>query len=275
MDEEAGVRQPCAPSAWTRALVAGLSLLAPTLATAGPPYTTDDPEPVELHHWEIYVATMDQWARDTGWSGTAPHLDVNYGVLPGVHAHITTPVVWVKPPGAPAQIGYGDTELGAKVRLVAERAWVPQISTYPLIEIPTGDSSRGLGNGRAQLFLPLWVQKTVGAWTLYGGGGRWINPGPGNRDWWYVGGVVQRQLIEGVALGAEVFHGTPRQEGLPGDTRFNLGLVVDLSPVHHLLISAGHGIGAESAQGYLAWQITFGPGGETLPGSPEREHTEH
>lgn len=252
-----------------------VSVLVPTVVSAGPPYATDDPEPVELHHWEIYVASLDQWSRASGWSGTAPHLDINYGVLPGVHAHITSPIVWVKPPGAPAQIGYGDTEIGAKIRLIVEGPSVPQISVYPLFEIPTGDSSRGLGNGRPQVFLPLWVQKSVGPWTAYGGGGYWINPGAGNRDWWYTGAVVQRQLVEGFALGAEIYHGTPRQEGLQGDTRFNVGLVVDLSSLHHVLVSAGHAIGANAVQGYVAWQLTFGPGGEARSGTPNPEHTEH
>jgi hypothetical protein len=101
-------------------LLSTLGVFAPALALAGPPYTTDDPEPVELHHWEIYVATMDQWASGGGWSGTAPHLDVNYGLLPGVQAHVTAAVAWQKPPGGAAEFGYGDTEVGVKVRLVRE-----------------------------------------------------------------------------------------------------------------------------------------------------------
>jgi hypothetical protein len=53
--------------------------LATELASrAGPPFLTDDPEPVEYRHWEVYVAS--QLARDQGgWSGTAPQLEVNYG----------------------------------------------------------------------------------------------------------------------------------------------------------------------------------------------------
>jgi hypothetical protein len=33
------------------------TVLFPGSATAGPPYRTDDPEPVELHHWEFYTFT--------------------------------------------------------------------------------------------------------------------------------------------------------------------------------------------------------------------------
>lgn len=38
--------------------VAWLALAAPGTALAGPPYATDDPEPVEYRHWEIYIASQ-------------------------------------------------------------------------------------------------------------------------------------------------------------------------------------------------------------------------
>ena len=34
--------------------------LVPFSALAGPPFLTDDPEPVEYEHWEIYVASISQ-----------------------------------------------------------------------------------------------------------------------------------------------------------------------------------------------------------------------
>ena len=58
----------------------------PIPALAGPPYVTDDPEPVEYHHWEVYLAS--QLAHEPGaWSGTAPHIEVNYGALPNLQLH--------------------------------------------------------------------------------------------------------------------------------------------------------------------------------------------
>jgi hypothetical protein len=39
--------------------------LVPALANAGPPYTTDDPEPVEYRHWEFYLATQDEVTADS------------------------------------------------------------------------------------------------------------------------------------------------------------------------------------------------------------------
>lgn len=55
-----------------------LYLACITSAWAGPPFITDDPEPVELRHWEVYLSSIQQ--RDSsGTAGTLPHVEVNYG----------------------------------------------------------------------------------------------------------------------------------------------------------------------------------------------------
>ena len=38
---------------WSVALLSMAILLAPAIGHDGPPYTTDDPEPVPFRHWEI------------------------------------------------------------------------------------------------------------------------------------------------------------------------------------------------------------------------------
>ncbi|MGH7978845.1 MAG: hypothetical protein ACREE6_05675, partial [Limisphaerales bacterium] len=64
---------------------------------AGPPYVTDDPDPVECHHWEFYIASMDS-DDDGDWSGTAPHFEVNYGVITNVQLHLIVPLAYDAPP---------------------------------------------------------------------------------------------------------------------------------------------------------------------------------
>ena len=49
-------------------------IFAPATVYAGPPYVTDDPEPVEFRHWEFYLATQ-HFATRTAASGTAPHIE--------------------------------------------------------------------------------------------------------------------------------------------------------------------------------------------------------
>jgi hypothetical protein len=48
----------------------------------------------------------------------------------------------------------------------------------------------------AQYFLPVWLQKDFGKWTTYGGGGYWINPGAGNKNWWFSGILLQYSFTE-------------------------------------------------------------------------------
>ena len=56
-----------------------LMLAAGRRAWAGPPFITDDPEPVELHHWEVYLTSM-YWNGKSGAFGTAPHSGQRSGV---------------------------------------------------------------------------------------------------------------------------------------------------------------------------------------------------
>ena len=247
-------------AAMIRLLAVVVVLLSlPVIAFAGPPYITDDPEPVEYQHWEVYLASLFTKQSDA-WTSTAPHLEVNYGVVPDVQLHTILPMTLYAPADGATSYGFGDTELGVKYRFVQEGAWCPQIGIFPLLEVPTGPHDRNLGSGHLQTFLPLWLQKSVGKWTAYGGGGYWINPGAHNRNWGFTGLVIQRQVLPNLTPGIEIFHGSSQQTGQPAETGFDLGMVWDLSDVQHIMFSAGPTFGGPNQlQGYFAYQLTFGP----------------
>jgi hypothetical protein len=231
-------------------------------ARAGPPFLTDDPEPVELGHWELYGAFQWSWERQAA-SGTLPHVEVNYGALPGLQLHAIVPFVLSWNQGEPLGYGLGDVELGAKLRFVDEGSERPQVGVFPLVTLPTGSASRGLGAGRVQALLPVWLQKRFGPWTTYGGGGVRL-AADGNAA--VVGWLVQRALSAGVALGAEAYLTVPFS-GDPVQAQIDAGLVVDLSERHHLLLSAGPSFGADlRAQAYLGYLLTLAPAEPTPPG---------
>ncbi|HTS81731.1 MAG TPA: hypothetical protein VMH40_14115 [Myxococcaceae bacterium] len=46
------------------------------------------------------------------------------------------------------------------------------------------------------------------------------------------------------------------QDGSPTDTRFNVGVVIDLSDLQHVLLSAGHSFGSASTQACAPEQLT-------------------
>jgi hypothetical protein len=248
---------PRAGRAGRRLLLLAVCGLLPGPALAGPPYATDDPEPVEYRHGELYLASQDEITRD-GATGTVPHVEVNYGPVANVQLHLIAPLTFLRPSGGPTNFGPGDVELGIKLRFVQEGKRVPMVGTFPLLELPVGSEADGLGTGHVHAFIPLWLQKSFGPWTTYGGGGYWINPGQGNRDFWLVGWLLQRRLSPLATLGSEVFYTTPDHVGGSGDLRFNVGLVLDLGEHHHLLLSAGRSIDGERRfQGYFAYQLTL------------------
>jgi hypothetical protein len=141
---------------------------------------------------------------------------------------------------------------------VQEGKWFPQIGAFPLLEVPTGSHERNLGSGHLQTFLPLWMQKSIGSWTTYGGGGYWINPGAHKRNWWFTGVVLQCNVAVDITTGIELFHGTSQVIG--GPREFGLvGLIWDLSEFQHVMFSAGPALeGSNELQGYFAYQLTFG-----------------
>lgn len=231
-------------------------------AWAGPPFFTDDPEPVEHLHWEVYLAT--QWAhdKDAGTSATLPHAEVNYGVLPDMQLHLIEPMAYSAPSQGSVQYGLGDTELGVKYRFIHEdeKGWRPQVGIFPIVDLPTGDSSRGLGEGHVKIFFPLWLQKSWGPWTTYGGGGYWYHPGEDNKNYWFTGWLLQRELSKMLTLGTEIFNTSPKAKGESDETGFNIGGFFNLSEEHHILFSAGRDIkGQNTFFAYLAFQLTFGP----------------
>jgi hypothetical protein len=241
-------------------------------AIAGPPYLTDDPDPVDYGHWEVYFFSTANFARGQS-AGVLPAAEANYGALPNLHLHVQVPVAFNSQSVTGTQFGVGDASVGAKYRFInaEEQDWWPEVATFPTIAAPTGDAARGLGTGRTHFFLPLWLEKKSGLWTTYGGGGYTINPGPGNRDFWFIGWLLQRQVTDSLALGVELFHQTASGTSAPGSvgfpigtkdtTGFNIGAIYDLSENYHLLMSAGRGIQNASASNefscYVALQWTF------------------
>jgi len=234
-----------------------LPLLAQT-ALAGPPFRTDDPEPVEQGHWEVYGFSAGTHV-DGDTSAVLPGLEVNYGAAPNLQLHIIVPWAYDNPSASSRKSGLGDTELGAKYRFIDEdeNGWRPQVGIFPLVELPTGSSSRGLGEGHTRIFLPVWVQKSFGEWTTYGGGGFWRNPGEGNKDYRFYGWLLQRKVSEKLTLGGELFYQTADTVGGHASSGFNLGSIYDFSESHHLLFSLGRGIKEATTTNEFSYYIAY------------------
>jgi Putative MetA-pathway of phenol degradation len=232
-----------------------LLALASTSAFAGPPFQTDDPEPVAFRHYEAYGFSIVDHGSGSTFS-QLPAFEFNYGAAPNVQLHIIVPGAYVTPQGA---YGIGDIELGAKYRFVQEGKLRPQVGTFAMLELPSGNSQRGLGNGQLWARLPIWMQKSFGKWTTYGGAGYQINHAPGMKDSLFAGCLVQRELSKKWTLGAEVYHSESVAAGSRQTTFVDPGGYYNFKDNLSLLFMVGHTMtGERHTVGYLGLYYTWG-----------------
>lgn len=242
----------------------GVQLLTPRpcAAQAGPPYQTDDPDPVPLHHFEAYVfETSDRTSDGTALSG--PSFEMNWGAAPNLQLHVVLPFASNFAPDAPGQHGIGDIELGAKYRFVKEADHRPEVGVFPFVELPAGDAARGLGVGATWYRVPVWIKKSAGDWNVFGGGGEVIVHADGYKDYPFASGLVQRKLSEQLTLGVEVVgHGaeSPDPSGIGRSVLADVGGFYSFTKGFQLLFAAGHSIAWQpETYTYAALYWTWGP----------------
>jgi hypothetical protein len=208
-------------------------------AFAGPPYLTDDPEPTDTGHFENYLyleGTRAAGAFDTPGAG----FEINYGAWPDVQLTGSAPL---NPNPGPGGMGIVWAPLGGgiKYRFLEEdtEGWRPQAAIFPQISIPVGSAARG---SPVSELLPLWLQKSFGPWTTFGGGGFVNNPGAGNRGYTVYGCALQRDVTKTLQLGAEIFGQTRSAAGFAASTAVGLAALYDFSDRWHLVGSVNTGI---------------------------------
>lgn len=240
-------------------------MICSTTVHAGPPFQTDDPEPVDHRHFEMYAFVLSDGTTEGGTSLAFPAYEVNYGVVPNVQLHVVVPFITTFAPDGGTVRGIGDTELGVKIRFVKEAKHTPQVGIFPFFELPTGNADKGLGVGTTWYRIPLWVQKSWGAeeheWTTYGGGGYTLVPQEDAVNFPFAGWLVQRQLNKKIILGAELFgHGPQTPDTTRSSTMLDLGAIYEFKDGFDLLFAAGKSIyGQPETYTYVSLYWTWGP----------------
>ena len=238
-----------------------LAVTSPCIA--GPPFLTDDPTPVDFGHNEFYVfGTLDRAFGSSAVAG--PAIEYNRGILPQTQFHLVVPMAWNVPGHGGTATGIGDVELGIKYRFLDSADDSLQLGMFPMAEIATGSARRGLGNGRTWYRLPLWIQKSVGAWTFNGGAGVIINPAVGMKNATFGGLLAQYTFSPRWTLGAEVFRQNALAVDQPSYTLLNAGGYLNFSQNFSLLFSAGASVaGARHTVGYLGLYWTWRSAGSS------------
>jgi hypothetical protein len=233
-----------------------LILSSVRLIYAGPPFDTDDPETVRFKHWEYYISSINNLQAGV-WSGTSPHIELNYGLIPNVQVHLLLAMNYNYSRLHGADFGYANTEFGIKFRFVQETDNTPQIGTFPIIEIPTIKNNE-FSDGKAKIYLPVWLQKTWGKLSTYGGAGYWINPGANNKNWIFSGWEIQYDFSKAITLGGELFYHSADSKSTKSEIGFNLGGSINPTEKFHIIFSFGHSLTNENAiSSYLGllWTI--------------------
>jgi hypothetical protein len=210
-------------------------LLVPAAASAGPPFLTDDPEPTDFGHWEIYAPLFEAEGSGRDFEGEFG-AEINYGAAPDLQVTVGLPTAYTHDARG-WHWGAGDLKTSVKYRFYDNEAAGLQIAAFPAVTLPT--ASHGMGAGRVTAFLPVWAQKDMGPWSVFGGGGYAVNPGSGNRDYWTGGIAATRQLGKGLLIGVEADRQGSDTIGGRASISLGIGAIVDLRGPFRLLASGG------------------------------------
>lgn len=198
-------------------------------AIAGPPYLSDDPEPTDYKHYEIYTFG-DGTSTHAGTDGETG-MDFNYGAAPNLQLTATLPFGFGSDIGAPGRFGVSNIELAAKYRFLRQSQIGWEVAVFPRLFLP---SPSNVGDRNASLLLPIWLQRDLGNdWTTFGGGGCQLFA-DSTRDSCIAGWVLTHKFTSNLQLGMELFHQSPAAS-TPASTSLGLGAIYDLNKTYHLL----------------------------------------
>ena len=240
-------------------------------AQAGPPFQTDDPTPVDLGHYEFYVFGAAD-GTPAEYDSTGPAFEFNWGAIPNIQLHAILPFGAVAPTNNPVYLpggtgasafGLNDMELGVKYGFIKQTPHRPQIGSFTMFEMPTGNFNKGLGVGKVWYKLPLWAEKEFGSWSLVGGLGYAVVPQTGYRDYLYGGYLMKKVVNERLELSAEVF--SHAKEGF-ATAQTQASTLIDAGGYYHfktpglqLLFAYGHSVAGQTENyGYLGLYKTWG-----------------
>ncbi len=218
-------------------------------ATAGPPYLTDDPEPTDYKHFEIYTFSQGMATQD-GVSGSGG-IDFNYGGAPNLQLTATLPGAYSFRASGSSAAGLGNVELAAKYRFLTQANFGLDVAFFPRVFLPS--ASPNVGDPHASYLFPIWIEKDWDKWSAFGGGGCEINRGENSQDFCLMGAVVTRQVASNLQVGLELFHQTPDTQGGQATTSVGAGVKYDLSDNFHLLGYLGRGIQNAEATDRYNW----------------------
>jgi hypothetical protein len=235
----------------TLAIAAALAFASP--ASAGPPYVTDDPQPTDYEHFEIYAFTGGTDGKDGVVSATG--IDFNYGGAPDLQLTAVLPLTLDNPRAGPDAIGIGNIELAAEYKFLHQEDFGIDVAIFPRLFLPA--VSANAGERHVSLLLPVFIGKTFDKLTTFGGAGCTINQGDGSRNFCQMGWVVTYQVTPKLNLGFEIHHEGADTVGGAATTGLGIGAVYDINENFHLMASGGRGIQNAADTNRHSWYLAL------------------
>jgi hypothetical protein len=222
-------------------------------ALAGPPYVTDDPQPTDYQHFEIYAFNGGTVTRDG--TGTTTGIDFNYGGAPDLQLTAVLPLNFDNPRTGASTLGIGNIELAAKYKFIHQDDFGVDVAFFPRLFLPT--ISANAGDHHAALLLPLFVGRSWDKWSTFGGGGCTINHGGGSQNFCQIGWTLTNQVLPNLNLGVEIYHQTADTIGGKASTGAGIGAIYDLNENYHLMASAGPGVQNAADTNRYTWYVAL------------------
>jgi hypothetical protein len=227
----------------TKQLASILILLAITrTAIASIPYLTDSADITDYKSLEVYLySTYD---KETGMENfQTPVLELDWGVVPNFELDLSIPYIGFVPNNVNEVWGVGDMTTEAKYRVVKETAILPEISIAPSYVWATGTQSYSFFNpGRQSLTLPIWLQKSIGSWTVSTGGGYVLSSADDTKNYPIAGLLITYEFTKKLFLGSELFYTGPANDSAHNTMFFDAGLVYSIFKNFDLTCGVGHSI---------------------------------
>lgn len=223
------------------------------IANAGPPYQSDDPEPTEYKHYEIYLFAAGTQARDG--DSAAAGIDFNYGATPDLQLTAVFPVEYEHADGGGTASGLGNIELAAKYKFLHQAEFGWDVAVFPRVFLPSASSR--VGDSHTSVLLPIWLQRDFGEWSTFGGGGCVVSRGADTVDFCLGGWALARQVAPHLQVGAELVHSAADAPGGRASTAVGAGLRYDVNDNYHLLAYFGPTLQNAAQNGDYTWYASI------------------
>ena len=153
-----------------------------------------------------------------------PSVEFSTSIAPDLAVKIKTTYRTIKPSAGPNESGVADIEVSSKWNFLkaSEKTYGIAMAIEPVIKIPTGDASRGLGNGDVAFKIPLIMGYKSGDWDL-GSEIGYEHVFGQSKDSGYIGVLAMRRVASKLKLGGELIFQSPDAKFNKFNTQANIG----------------------------------------------------